>query len=83
MHAPSRGIVRHQPKPLLATVLHRFHGWIERNIVARDPYDSVDQHPKTREKRSRVEGIILLALFTLSAIISVTGLILLWRIVAD
>jgi hypothetical protein len=66
----------------VSVVSQWLHDWVERHIVARDPYDHEDQVPLASKKRSRGEAIMLLALFALSAITSITGVVLLWRIIA-
>jgi hypothetical protein len=66
----------------VSVVSQWLHDWVERHIVARDPYDDEDQFPLASKKRSRGEAIMLLALFALSAITSITGVVLLWRIIA-
>jgi hypothetical protein len=69
-----------EPRP--TRVRQRFHGWVQRHIIAADPYDDVHPSPRLRKKRSPVEAILVLGLFALSALISITGLAMLWMWVA-
>jgi hypothetical protein len=71
-----------QPEPLSTIARQWFHGWVERHIVADDPYDDPDVEPPAREKSGPGDVSLVLALFVVSGALSIIGLISLWRALA-
>ena len=79
MSTPERELQRSQSEALSPTIRHWFQGWVERHIIADDPYDDPDVEPPAREKSGPLEVSFVLALFVLSGTLSIIGLISLWR----
>jgi len=68
-----------QPEHLSARARRWFRAWVARHIVADDPYDGEDLQPVGEEERTSFWTGIGFALMLLSAVLSITGLIMLWR----
>jgi hypothetical protein len=68
---------RSHTEPLSTRAERWFHGWAERHIVTADPYDKADVYPRSREKRRPLDRILVLGLFGLSALTSITGVTIL------
>jgi hypothetical protein len=64
---------RSHTEPLSTEAQQWFYGWAERHIVAADPYDNADVYPRSREKRRPLDRILVVGLFGLSALTSITG----------
>jgi hypothetical protein len=82
MQGANSELVQSRPEARPTTVRHWFQGWVERHIVADDPYDDPGVEPPAREKSGPLEVGFVLALFALSGALSIIGLISLWRALA-
>ncbi len=79
---PNVMLEKSQPEHLLTRARHWFRGWVARHIVADDPYDGEDLQPVGEEERTPVWMGAGFALMLLSAILTITGLMMLWRWIA-
>jgi hypothetical protein len=68
-----------RPKSLLTRIREQVRAWVARHIVADDPYEREDLRQVGEEERVPFWMGVRLAIMLLSAIISITGLIMLWR----
>ena len=72
-----------EPQAISIRARQRLHGWLERHIVADEPYTGEDlQRDDTKERTSFSTGIGL-ALMLLSAILSIAGLAVIGARLAD
>jgi len=79
VRAPNTRSARSRPEHLSARARDELRGWVERHVVADDPYADVDLQRVDTEERTPLWTGAALALMVLSGIISITGLIILWR----
>jgi hypothetical protein len=83
VRAPNVRLTTRRAEPLLTKVRERFHAWVDRHIVADDPYDSEDLPQVGTDERSPNWTRLSLALMVLSAVISIIGLSMLWAWLTD
>jgi hypothetical protein len=79
VRAPNVRATRSRPEPISSTARDGFRDWVARHVVADDPYGSEDLQKPAREEQSPLWIGVGLALMLLSGIISISGLIMLWR----
>ena len=68
-----------RPKSLSPRICEGMRAWVARHIVADGPYEREDLRQVGEEERAPFWMEVRLAIMLLSAIISITGLIMLWR----
>jgi hypothetical protein len=82
VRAPNVRPTTKRREPLSTQARERFRAWVARHIVADDPHDGEDLQPVGKQERTPFWMGIGLALMLLSAFITITGLMMLWRWIA-